>query len=81
MNLLDKSDKIKIHIRKDFLQYAHKKIDDVQLGDMSQEEYELFRQELLEIIELISDKDKYIEAMNYYKNNRNKNISKYFKDR
>ena len=79
-NQLNKVDKVKIQIRKDFLQYARKKIDNIQIGDMDSEEYEVFRQEISEIIDFLANKDKYMEAMQMHKMNRNKNISKYFKE-
>lgn len=82
MNQLDKSDKIKIQIRKDFLSYAHKKIDSIQIGDMTPDEYEILRQELSDIIDFLADKDKYIAAMDYYKKyRRNPHINKFFKER
>lgn len=80
-NQLSKSDKIKIMVRKHFQQVARKQINDVQVGDMTMDEYELFRQEIIDILDFISNKDKYIEAMQFYKTNKANNINKYFSER
>lgn len=80
-NQLTKLDKVKIRVRKNFLQFAYKQIEDIEIGDMDIEEYEVFRNELSAITDFLSNKDKYMEAMDYYKTHtRNKHINKYFKE-
>ena len=80
-NQLTKLDRIKIRVRKSFLQFAYKQIQDIELGDMDIEEYEVFRNELSDITDFISNKDKYMKAMEYYiTHTRNKHINKYFKE-
>lgn len=47
--------------------------------DTEREEFEVFRQELSEILDFLANKDKYIQAMDYYiQNKKNPYIGKYF---
>lgn len=75
---LTKLDRIKINIRKQLQQTIRKQIDNIQPGDMDREEYDMFRQEMSEILDFLANKDKYIELMNLHRNGRNNNVRKYF---
>lgn len=77
-NQLSKLDRIKINIRKQLQQTIRKQIEDIQPGDMDREEYDMFRQEMSEILDFLANKDKYIELINSYRNGRNNNARKYF---
>lgn len=77
---LSKSDKIKMNIIKGFMQYGRNQIEDLKPGELDIEEYQIFRQEITEIFDFLTNKDKYMEAMNYYKTKKNKSINKYFKE-
>ena len=54
---LTKTDKVKIETRKDFLRFATKRVSDVEVGDYDQEEFEVFRQEINEILKYINNQD------------------------
>ena len=75
---LSKLDRVKIRFRDKLQRFIRDEIHNIQVGDLDQEEFEVFRQEATDFIEIIRDKDKYIEVMEEYKNGRNKNISRYF---
>ena len=75
---LSKLDRVKIRFRDKLQRFIRDEINNLEIGDLDQEEFEVFRQEATDFIEIIRDKDKYIEAMEEYKNGRNKNISRYF---
>lgn len=75
---LSKLDRVKIRFRDKLQRFIRDEINNIQVGDLDQEEFEVFRQEATDFIEIIRDKDKYIEAMEEYKNGRNKNISRFF---
>ena len=75
---LSKLDRVKIRFRDKLQRFIRDEIHNIQVGDLDQEEFEVFRQEATDFIEIIRDKDKFMEVMEEYKNGRNKNISKYF---
>ena len=79
MEKLSKSDKVKIELRKEILQFLRQKVNDVEVGDFDGEEFEIFRQEILEIEDMIKEKDSYIKAHKEKKDGRNGIISKYFR--
>lgn len=79
MEKLSKADKVKIELRKEVLRFLRQKVNNVEVGDFDSEEFEVFRQEVLEIEDMIKEKDSYIESHQERKHFKNSNISKYFR--
>ena len=80
--MLKKEETIKIDCRLDVMNYIRKKIDNTTVNDFySREEYELIRKEYMEMAEMIRDKDKLMDLKEKNKQSKNKNVSRFFKDR
>lgn len=80
--MFKKEDVIKLDCRTDVLMFIKKRLDDITVADFySAEEYELIRKEYTEMAEMVRDKDKLIELKEKHKQEKNKNIRKYFKER
>ena len=77
--MLKQEEAIKIDCRTDVLKFIKSRLDNITIVDFySAEEYELIRQEYMEIAENIRDKDKLMELKEKHKKGKNTNISKYF---
>ena len=77
--MLKQEEAIKIDCRTDVLKFIKSRLDNITIADFySAEEYELIRQEYMEIAENIRDKDKLMELKEKNKKGKNNNISKYF---
>mgnify|MGYP000758420099 CR=1 FL=1 len=77
--MLKQEEIIKIDCRTDVLKFIKSRLDNITIADFySAEEYELIRQEYMEIAEMVRDKDKLMEWYQQRRHTRNKNISKYF---
>lgn len=78
--MLKQEEAIKIDCRTDVMKFIKKRLDDMTVADFySAEEYELIRKEYTEMAEMVRDKDKLMDLKEKHKQDRNKNISKYFK--
>lgn len=77
--MLKQEEIIKIDCRTDVLKFIKSRLDNITIADFySAEEYELIRQEYMEMAENIRDKDKLMELKEKHKKGKNNNISKYF---
>ena len=78
--LLKQEEVIKIDCRTDVMRFIKKKLDNMTIADFySAEEYELIRKEYMEMAEMIRDKDKMLELKERHKQEKTRNVSKYFK--
>ena len=78
--MLKQEEVIKIDCRTDVMRFIKKRLDDMTVADFySAEEYELIRKEYMEMAEMIRDKDKMLELKERHKQEKTRNVSKYFK--
>lgn len=78
--MLKQEEIIKIDCRTEVMKFIKKKLDDMTVADFySAEEYELIRKEYMEMAEMIRDKDKMLELKERHKQEKTRNVSKYFK--
>ncbi len=78
--MLKQEEVIKIDCRTDVMRFIKKKLDNMTIADFySAEEYELIRKEYMEMAEMIRDKDKMLELKERHKQEKTRNVSKYFK--
>ena len=78
--MLKQEEVIKIDCRTEVMKFIKKKLDDMTVADFySSEEYELIRKEYMEMAEMIRDKDKMLELKERHKQEKTRNVSKYFK--
>lgn len=78
--MLKQEEVIKIDCRTEVMKFIKKKLDDITIADFySAEEYELIRKEYMEMAEMIRDKDKMLELKERHKQEKTRNVSKYFK--
>lgn len=78
--MLKQEEVIKIDCRTEVMKFIKKKLDDMTVADFySVEEYELIRKEYMEMAEMIRDKDKMLELKERHKQEKTRNVSKYFK--
>lgn len=78
--MLKQEEVIKIDCRTEVMKFIKKRLDDITVADFySAEEYELIRKEYMEMAEMIRDKDKMLELKERHKQEKTRNVSKYFK--
>ena len=78
--MLKQEEVIKIDCRTEVMKFIKKRLDDMTVADFySSEEYELIRKEYMEMAEMIRDKDKMLELKERHKQEKTRNVSKYFK--
>ena len=78
--MLKQEEVIKIDCRTDVMRFIKKRLDNMTVADFySAEEYELIRREYMEMAEMIRDKDKMLELKEKHKQEKTRNVSKYFK--
>ena len=78
--MLKQEEVIKIDCRTDVMRFIKKRLDNMTVADFySAEEYELIRKEYMEMAEMIRDKDKMLELKERHKQEKTRNVSKYFK--
>lgn len=78
--MLKQEEIIKIDCRTDVMRFIKKRLDNMTVADFySAEEYELIRKEYMEMAEMIRDKDKMLELKERHKQEKTRNVSKYFK--
>lgn len=78
--MLKQEEAIKIDCRTDVMKFIKKRLDDITVADFySAEEYELIRKEYTEMAEMVRDKDKLMDLIEKHKQEKTRNISKYFK--
>lgn len=78
--MLEQEEVIKIDCRTDVMRFIKKRLDNITVADFySAEEYELIRKEYMEMAEMIRDKDKMLELKERHKQEKTRNVSKYFK--
>jgi hypothetical protein len=78
--MLKQEEAIKIDCRTDVMKFIKKRLDDMTVADFySAEEYELIRKEYTEMAEMVRDKDKLMDLKEKHKQEKTRNISKYFK--
>ena len=78
--MLKQEDVIKLDCRTDVMKFIKKRLDDITVADFySAEEYELIRKEYTEMAEMVRDKDKLMDLIEKQKQEKTRNISKYFK--
>ncbi len=78
--MLKQEEVIKIDCRTEVMKFIKKRLDDMTVADFySAEEYELIRKEYMEMAEMIRDKDKMLELKERHKQEKTRNVSKYFK--
>lgn len=78
--MLKQEEVIKIDCRTEVMKFIKKRLDDMTVADFySAEEYELIRKEYMEMAEMIRDKDKMLELKEKHKQEKTRNVSKYFK--
>lgn len=78
--MLEQEEVIKIDCRTDVMRFIKKRLDNITVADFySAEEYELIRKEYMEMAEMIRDKDKMLELKERHKQEKARNVSKYFK--
>lgn len=78
--MLKQEDVIKLDCRTDVMKFIKKRLDDITVADLySAEEYELIRKEYTEMAEMVRDKDKLMDLKEKHKQEKTRNVSKYFK--
>lgn len=78
--MLKQEEIIKIDCRTDVMKFIKKRLDNMTVADFySEGEYELIRKEYMEMAEMIRDKDKLLELKEKHKQEKARNVSKYFK--
>ena len=75
--MLKQEDVIKLDCRTDVMKFIKKRLDDITVADLySAEEHELIRKEYTE---MVRDKDKLMDLKEKHKQEKTRNVSKYFK--
>ena len=78
--MLKQEDVIKLDCRTDVMKFIKKRLDDITVADLySAEEHELIRKEYTEMAEMVRDKDKLMDLKEKHKQEKTRNVSKYFK--
>lgn len=77
--MMSKEINTKIEIRKEILELIRNKYDNICVGDYDKIELEIVQKELIEIAEMIKDKDKLLQLKLLNREKHSKNIDKYFK--
>lgn len=70
----------KIEIRAEILKLIRQKYDNICVGDYDIEELEIVQTELIEMAEMIRDKDKFIKLRENQKQGKSRHITKYFEE-